>query len=89
MTPGHRGASDPWELHEKVRCANPGDKRVSDVEVERPVVQRLCERCYTREATWLRSEQIVSPQGVAHIGQDGGTTACGIDATGDNWWWPL
>lgn len=32
---------------------------------------------------------IVSPAGVMHIGVEYGRTACGIDATGPGWWWPL
>jgi hypothetical protein len=31
---------------------------------------------------------IVSPQHVAHFG-DEGMTECGKDATGEKWWWPL
>jgi hypothetical protein len=32
---------------------------------------------------------VVSPSGVKHIGGDYGFTACGFDATGPTWWWPL
>lgn len=55
-----------------------------------PEIRRYCLRC-ARTWQYERPEQyaVVSPAGVAHIGSDYGRTACGIDATGDTWWWRL
>jgi hypothetical protein len=53
-------------------------------------VVRPCKRCYPEQPrvseidVWL-----VSPRGVVHHGADYGMTACGIDATGERWWWRL
>lgn len=57
---------------------------------ERNIVGR-CGRCertliFIFDPKW--HGWILSPKGVMHIGVDGGKTACGIDATGDEWWWP-
>lgn len=58
---------------------------------ERKVIGR-CGRCqrtkvFIFDPNWRGA--IVSPRGVMHIGCDGGETACGLDATGPEWWWPL
>lgn len=57
---------------------------------EQREVVGFCKRC-ARTYLYLREDQwgIVSPSGVAHIGEDYGMTACGIDATGERWWWEL
>lgn len=56
----------------------------------RPEVRGYCKRC---ARCWDYEDEsdygVVSPSGVMHIGEDGGNTACGIDATGDKWWWRL
>ena len=58
---------------------------------EQREVQRPCKRCSTTEADVLSGYIIVSPTGVAHHSHfdKSGTTECGLDATGDEWWWPL
>jgi hypothetical protein len=48
---------------------------------------RLCARCWVYESE--DDYAVVSPSGVKHIGGDYGFTACGFDATGPTWWWPL
>ena len=53
--------------------------------VPQPKIKGYCRRCRGARHAF----QVVSPSGLAHIGEDFGTTACGIDATGDRWWWPL
>lgn len=60
-------------------------------------VTRFCERCqrsisqgdHTRRMTVLSEVAIVSPGGIAHAGHERveGVTACGMDATGPEWWW--
>lgn len=56
----------------------------------KPEVKELCKRC---EKIWPAKDparlEVVSPTGVAHHGAPYGETACGMDATGDDWWWPL
>lgn len=59
-------------------------------ETPQPTIVRYCHNCartyvYNSPDDW----QVVSPKGVGHIGQDYGVTACGVDATGDRWWWRL
>lgn len=53
-------------------------------------IKSLCRACAkTDEARFAPPSQgVVSPTGVEHIGLNG-NTACGKDATGDEWWWPL
>lgn len=56
---------------------------------EERVVRSLCKAC-----RWVPIEplvRLVSPQGVAHEQAPHGDprTACGKDATGDDWWWRL
>ncbi len=56
------------------------------------VVTGRCGRC-ERTNTFIFSPGwvgcVVSPSGVMHIGVEYGMTACGIDATGPDWWWRL
>lgn len=58
----------------------------------RPEVVSYCARC---KRSWYcedeRDAGIVSPTGVAHWQHwfTNEHTACGIDATGDQWWWRL
>lgn len=58
-------------------------------EQARPEIVRGCHRCGVTAEDIERGAIVVSPSGLAHFGQDGGDTGCGIDATGDRWWWPL
>ena len=69
-------------------------------ERSRPVaellVMRRCRRCerVVHGDKWDSPRvfwEVVSPAGTEHIaGEDGfGTTGCGIDASGDDWWWQL
>jgi hypothetical protein len=58
-------------------------------EQARPVIRRGCKRCGVKDEDIRRGAIIVSPSGLAHFGEDNGDTSCGIDATGNNWWWPL
>ena len=55
---------------------------------EREVVHR-CLVCRVSEEDVLANEFILSPSGVAHRTNGFEDTACGHDATGDGWWWPL
>lgn len=59
---------------------------------EQVAITGRCGRC-ERTDTFIFSPGwrsfVLSPQGVMHVGMDGGKTACGLDATGDRWWWPL
>jgi len=55
----------------------------------RPPVRKMCRRCGVQQDLVERVTVIVSPAGTAHFGTDGGNTDCGIDATGDKWWWPV
>lgn len=48
-----------------------------------------CFRCGVTPEDVRDLAVVVSPRGIAHFGMDGGDTKCGIDATGENWWWPL
>lgn len=58
-------------------------------EQARPVVKRGCKRCGVTDRHIENGVFIVSPTGIAHFGEDDGDTSCGIDATGNGWWWPL
>lgn len=58
---------------------------------ERTIV-RQCKKCSKVRSRYSRRPDkngVVSPSGIEHIGVDYGFTACGQDATGDRWWWPL
>lgn len=68
----------------------PSSAVVVEWEIPMPDVKSYCKRC-RRDPYGQYDEAfaVVSPSGVAHIGEDGGTTACGIDGTGDDWWWRL
>lgn len=62
-------------------------------ETPMPDVKRECKACARIVPRGLTPFRVVSPSGVAHIahryyGGDG-LTACGHDATGPGWWWPL
>ena len=53
------------------------------------VIANACRVCRVTEED-IRSRQIVvSPQGMAHHGDEYGETVCGKDATKPKWWWPL
>lgn len=58
-------------------------------EVPRPKIVSLCRVCHVKQEDADKNEVIVSPYGIAHYGSSYGATACGKDATGDSWWWPL
>lgn len=66
------------------------EKSVVQWALPKPIVKSYCRRC-ARAWVYEREDQfdVVSSSGVAHIGAQYGDTACGIDATGDRWWWPL
>jgi hypothetical protein len=52
-------------------------------------VKSGCRNCLR---SWLGDEfSLVSPTGVAHSQHFDyhEKTACGLDATGEDWWWPL
>lgn len=57
----------------------------------RPPIKSLCLRCGVTAWAVDAYVVLVSATGKAHFanGFGSGDTACGIDATGDNWWWPL
>lgn len=62
-------------------------------EVPAPGIKQHCQFCKKR---WLRENpgkeydpNVVSPRGFGHRGESGGDTWCGIDATGEKWWWRL
>jgi hypothetical protein len=65
--------------------------------IPQPEILRRCVRCL-RAVTLPNGKlergadeafTVISPSGIAHIGEDYGATACGIDATGETWWWRL
>lgn len=58
-------------------------------EVPRPPIKARCRTCRVNLTEIRADVVVVSPKGMAHIGEDYGRTFCGRDATGDNWWWPL
>lgn len=55
---------------------------------EKREVRRACNRCYGNAVSVAELEliEVVSRYGTAHKGADYGETACGIDATGPDWW---
>lgn len=57
-------------------------------EEPRPKIVHRCRMCKVSEEDVESNRVIVSPMGTAHHG-DEGMTACGRDATGLLWWWPL
>jgi len=63
---------------------------LDEPEVPQPEIKSYCRRC-ARAWVYEHEDQygVVSPKGVAHIGEDYGMTACGIDATDEKWWWRL
>lgn len=50
-------------------------------------VKRACRRCRI-DLVRAWPNVVVSVNGTAHHPDDYGHTGCGIDATGDAWWWP-
>jgi hypothetical protein len=59
---------------------------------ERREVTRRCETCGRSIIGGWESHPgfgVVSITGVEHVGVDYGRTACGKDADGPSWWWPL
>lgn len=58
-------------------------------EIPMPKVTSFCKRCPAYQEDVDSGYVVVSPTGMAHDGADYGMTRCGIDATGDKWWWPL
>jgi hypothetical protein len=60
-----------------------------DVETPRPRITSRCLRCAVFWPDIDAGMAVVSPSGKAHYGGKYGKTECGIDATGDRWWWPL
>jgi hypothetical protein len=55
---------------------------------EERIVKRGCVRCFPDGKIDQDFQFVVSPTGIAHMGEDYGITYCGIDATGKKWWWP-
>lgn len=55
----------------------------------RPDAEGECRRCAKNWSRYLDVQLIVSPGGVEHFGLLDGSTLCGMDATGPEWWWPL
>lgn len=52
------------------------------------VVVGGCRTCARMHPTLpLRPARLVSRNGISHHGSDYGTTSCGKDATGPDWWW--
>ncbi len=62
-----------------------GTTVVFDETGEERRVLRECKVCGDLD----RGSEVVSPSGIAHIGEVEGDTKCGKDATGDAWWWPM
>jgi hypothetical protein len=55
---------------------------------EERIVLGQCKTC-ARIYPSTSGTGIISPSGCEHIGVEDGMTACGRDATGDQWWWPV
>lgn len=52
------------------------------------VVTGQCKVCSRMHPTLpLRPARLVSPSGLSHHGSEWGTTSCGKDASGPDWWW--
>lgn len=62
---------------------------LSDLFIPMPPILKLCKRCGVTSADVGAVAVVVSPRRTAHLGSYDGQTDCGIDATGDKWWWPL
>lgn len=61
-------------------------------ELPKPAVRHQCSRCRSSRELYHPIPAhggVVSPAGIEHFGKDGGTTLCGVDATGPGWWWAL
>ena len=54
-------------------------------------IYRRCKRCERHAATTTKHVfwEVASPGGTEHLARTLGRTHCGIDATGDGWWWQL
>ena len=52
-------------------------------------VTHTCLRCERIGGSFNGVHGVVSPWGMLHHGVDYGRTACGINADGPAWWWPL
>lgn len=53
-------------------------------------IDGFCKRCQASDERIMDDDfGVVSPRGMAHVGVDYGMTLCGIDSTGDKWWWQL
>lgn len=53
------------------------------------VVTGLCRRCEKAAFPWqLETQGVISPNGLEHH-TDHDSTLCGMDATGEHWWWPV
>jgi hypothetical protein len=61
---------------------------LAEPETSQPEIKSYCRRC-TRSRYYEDDYGVISPKGIAHIDEDYGMTACGIDATGEKWWWRL
>jgi hypothetical protein len=58
--------------------------------IARPTIKSGCYRCKVTPEEVASGYVLVSPTGKAHHSREYyGETECGIDATGENWWWPL
>lgn len=58
-------------------------------ETPRPKIKTACVVCSVLPDHITENQVIVSPSGKAHMGKEYGMSACGKDATGGRWWWPL
>ncbi len=61
-------------------------------EIDRPEIVGRCKVCRVTTEDVDANKVVVSPAGVAHFTEDhtcAEFTACGKDATGEFWWWPL
>ena len=74
--------SDPKELGAFVYWAEDPDRK-------RAITGHCgnCERTHVYIFDPKHMGTVVSPAGVLHVGAEYGLTACGVDATGDEWWW--
>lgn len=100
---GHRSCRACHRLDQRERQARKrAERRVAmeltnsrrnpDAVVPRPAVKRRCHTCERTDGILVGPEWcggVISVNGVMHVGTDVGFTACGKDATGDGWWWPV
>ena len=74
------------------------DAMGAEVGLHELMLTAVCGNCFCRrpkptvdEATWS-GHVLVAPSGCLHrqsYKDDCTDTCCGLDATGQNWWWPL